>query len=161
MAWAKNGTPDTLGSSGDLMTISDMEAKKFNMILESHYDTGGLATSKFTLNNNTNSVYARRQSLNGGTEFTAGSETGWTYSMETGNGDFFVGYLCSISGEEKLLIMPAVDSYTAGAGTAPSRKEYVGKFVPSPDADVTRIDATNIAVGSYDTSSNLSAIGTD
>ena len=37
----------------------------------------------------------------------------------------------------------------------------MGKFVPSPDANITRIDINNPNGGSFDTNSNLSALGSD
>ena len=47
------------------------------------------------------------------------------------------------------------------ASNAPRRGEIVSKFVPSPDSDITRIDFHNGGSGSYNTDSNLSALGTD
>lgn len=161
MVWGKNAT-NTLGSSGDALDLTLITAQKFNQILIHEVATGGDIGTQITLNNNGNSVYARRQSGDGGSDYTATSEALWTISgTGVGNVEFHVMYLVSISGEEKLIISFLVDANTAGAGNAPGRKEFIGKFVPSPDADITRIDDNNPAAGSFDTDSNISALGTD
>ena len=76
--------------------------------------------------------------------------------------NFSVTNLIGISGEEKLAIRHTVFSGTTGAANAPAREELVGKYVPSPLTDtIDRVDEINGAAGDYDTSSNLSALGTD
>ena len=160
MAWNKLGTT-TLSSAGDTITVSGMTANKFNVFLSTHFETGGTINFNYTFNNNTNSVYADRESINGASDTTNTSDTDIPYPQTTGDAIFFVNYVNSISGEEKLLIGWWCNSGPAGAGNAPSRVEKAGKFVPSPDADITRIDITNSQIGSYDTNTNLSALGSD
>ena len=159
MAWIKAGTT-TLGSAGDDLDITSMTASKFNQFMI-HKITSGDASLTQTLNNNTNSVYTRRKSANGATDFTATSESNVNSSDTTTTDMFIVEYVASISGEEKLGIKNYVDYGATGAGTAPDRMEIIYKFVPSPDADITRIDFTNGNSGSYDTDSNISALGTE
>jgi hypothetical protein len=162
LTWAKNGTPDTLGSSGDTMTISDLTAKKFNQFMWHIIAVTGNVQNKFTYNNNTGTVYAERYNVNGGSDTSLTSQTVLNVDP-TGTQDdkFSINYTCSISSEEKLSINFTVVQNATGAATAPMRMEVAGKFVPSPDADVTRIDVVNASAGDYDTSSNLSALGTD
>ena len=159
MVWGKAGST-TLSSSGDDLDITSMTASTFNQFMI-HKITSGDSGLTQTLNNNTNSVYARRKSANGATDFTATSEANVNSSDTTTTDMFIVEYVCSISGEEKLGIKNYMDYGATGAGTAPDRMEIVYKFVPSPDADITRIDFTNGNSGSYDTSSNISALGSD
>jgi hypothetical protein len=164
MAWAKNGTPDTLGSAGDVLSISDMTATKFAVMLthEIADSTGTIDNQDVNYNGNTNAVYARRMSTDGQSDTTAVSQNANRWG--TGNiahDHFRVEYMCSISGEEKLMIGWDIRQGTVGAGGVPSRHEQVGKFVPSPDADVTSITDTNNGTGDFDTSSNLSVLGTD
>ena len=160
MVWIKNGTPDTLSGTGDVMTVSDMSANKFNQFMYHALQDTSTISMDITFNNNTNSVYSKRWSDNGGTDSTSvsqanASNTGWS-------GDTFtVQETISISGEEKLNILHTIDRSTAGAGNAPTRREQVTKFVPSPDADITRIDSNNSQAGDYVSSSNLSALGSD
>jgi hypothetical protein len=90
MAWSKNGTPDTLGSAGDVMTISDMSAKKFNVILDHELATGNIDNAKWTFNNNTSSVYAYRHSKNGAADGTSTSQASILYNIGDGAWDMFV-----------------------------------------------------------------------
>lgn len=160
MVWAKNGTPHTLGSSADELSISDLTARKFNVFLSHLLGTGAVDIDA-NFNDNGNAVYAQRSSSDGGADATATSGT-YIDKGTSGTTIFDVLYGCSISAEEKLVIGFLVNQSTAGAGTAPSRIEYVAKFVPSPDATITRIDDDNTGTtNAYDTNSNLSAIGTD
>ena len=162
MAWGKNGTPETLGSAGDVVQITDLVAKQFNVFLEHEIATGNIDNPKWTFNNNTNSVYTDRINQNGGSDGTTTSNSGVVANLGNAEWDrFTVLYVCSISGEEKLLLLHTVASNTAGAGTYTARSEQVAKFVPSPDADITRVDVTNGGAGDFDTSSNISALGTD
>ena len=160
MVWGKAGS-DTLTGTGDVLQITDLTANKFNVFLQhSPYDSS-YVNPQITFNNNTNSVYAGRYEYNG----TDGTYTSRANQILDGSGTaddkFMVNYTSSISGEEKLSIIHYMNSGTTGAGNAPNRTENAWKFVPSPDADITRIDTTNGSAGSYDTSSNLSALGSD
>lgn len=161
MAWQKNGTPSTLSSSGDTVTISDLTAKKFNMFL-SHEIASGAIYPQLRLNNDSGASYASKRNANGGGDTALTSRT---YIFEGGaaatTDNFSVTHLISISGQEKLAIRHTVFSGGSGAGNAPAREELVGKYVPSPDATITRVDEINTASGSYDVGSNLSALGTD
>lgn len=162
MAWARNGTPNTLSGTADDCDITDLTASKFNVFLN-HIIPSGTAYPRYTFNDNNNSVYARRQSGNGGADSTGTSEAYHDHTFDGGNDNFVFSYICSISGEEKLGIWFGSGSNGSGATNAPDRWEFVGKFVPSPDADITRIDLANGNSGSsdYATGTNLSAIGTD
>ena len=160
MAWGKAGST-TLGSAGDDLDITSMTANKFNQFLW-HKIASSDAVGSMTFNNNANSVYARRRSTNGGTDSTLVSQAAILYDIGDVNDEFVIGYICSISGEEKLILAFHNNRQATGSGSAPSRGEYTAKFVPSPDADITRIDFNNTTgSGSYDTSSNLSALGSD
>ena len=159
MAWAKSGTT-TLGSAGDDLDITSITANKFNQVLGHHINSGDKAVN-ITFNDNTNSVYSRRKSFNGGSDSTAVSATKFDINLNGAANEFFISYVSSISGEEKLILLWNVDTNTAGAANAPTRHEWVGKFVPSPDADITRIDTNNTGSGNYDTDSNLSVLGSD
>tara|TARA_R110002110_G_scaffold15167_1_gene68728 strand:- start:27 stop:521 length:495 start_codon:yes stop_codon:yes gene_type:complete len=160
--WQVNGTPDTLSSSGGIMTIPDLTAKKFNVTLTNEIALGNIDNQAVTFNGNTNAVYARRMSTDGGTDATAINQTSNMWG--TGNiahDHFRIEYMCSIDGEEKLMMGWDIRQGTAGAGGVPSRQQQVGKFVPSPDVGVTSITDTNNGSGDFDTDSNISAFGTD
>ncbi|MDC3251745.1 hypothetical protein OAU96_02420 [Planctomycetota bacterium] len=161
MVWTKAGST-TLGSAGDIMTITGMTASKFNVLLFHEIADGTLDNQALTYNGNTNAVYARRTSTDGGGDATAVSAS--NDFLGTGNiahDHFRVQYMCSIDGEEKLIMHWEIRQGTAGSGGTPSRHEHVGKFVPSPDVGITSITDTNNGTGDFGISSNLSALGSD
>lgn len=157
MAWTKLGTT-TLGSAGDTITVSGFTSNEFIQIL-THSPASG-ADKKLKFNNNGNSVYARRYSDNGASDGTSINHSNIAHSTLLTD-ELLIGYVVNKSGEEKLLITHIVASNTSGAGNAPARLELVGKFVPSPDADITRVDEINTHTGDLDTDSNLSVLGSD
>ena len=158
MVWQKNGTPDTLTSSGDALAISDMTANKVTQYLLHKIPIGGQAECEFQFNNNGNSVYAKRTSANGGNDFTSINQTNISLDISGSNDEFIIFYQASIPGQEKLSISHLVNRNSAGAGSPPHRLEDVHKFVPSPDADITSVDVDNSFAGSYDVDTNLSAL---
>jgi len=159
LTWAKNGTPDTLTGTGS-PEITDLEAKKFNQFLINGVAPSSTAAQDITFSGNTNSVYARRASLNGAADSTGVSEASVGIGIGVSNNHFMMGYVCAIVGEEKLIILQYAEANTAGAGTAPNRREYVAKFVPSPDATISAIKL-DMAGNTYAVGSNISALGTD
>jgi hypothetical protein len=159
MAWIKAGTT-TLGSAGDDLDITSMTASKFNMIIF-HKLASGDADPDMTFNNDSTSKYAIRYNQDGASDGTGMSESNISARVTADDDEFFIQYVCSISGEEKLGIGFNCARNTAGAGNATRRMEFVFKYVPSPDADITRIDFNNDLSGSYDTDSNVTALGSD
>ena len=163
MAWARNGTPNTLGSADSTLSITDLTAKKFNFsLMHSIHSTSPNIYMRY--NNDSGSDYAYRVSGNGATDSTSTSASKIEVDQFTPSGTsvFHIDYLLSISGEEKLSIHFSVEGNSTGASNAPTRREIVAKFVPSPDADITEInyieqDSTN----EFLTDSNISALGTD
>jgi hypothetical protein len=158
MAWNKLGTT-TLGSAGDTISVS-FTTNKFINAFWHEFETGGSALPQVRLNGSSSSVYAYRDSLNGGSDTTGTSTDIWNTALSS-NVQFCMMYIVNISGEEKLGIYHITDTLFDGAGTAPRRQESVGKFVPSPDADITQIDVVNTDTGDFDTDCNLSVIGSD
>ena len=159
MAWSKNGTPLSLGSALDDMDITDLSAVQFNHIVTHAIDVSGTIGMDITFNNNANSVYAKREEADGATDTTATTQAKIVASAAVTQDIFMVMDMMSTPAEDKLAIIHVVTN-TVGAANAPSRVEIVAKFVPSPDANVTRADITNVGTGNYDTDSNITAFGT-
>jgi hypothetical protein len=160
MAWAKNGTPDTLSSTNDTVEITNLTSKKFNQFLIHNIDSGNIHLD-LRFNADSNTVYAERSSDLGGADATNASVDGVNYYSSASQEHFLVAYVVSISGEEKLGISFMVLSNSAGAGSNPPRVECVFKYVPSPDADITQVSSNNVGTGDFASDSNLSAIGSD
>ncbi len=160
MAWAKNGTPNTLGSAVDDITISDLTALKFNVIML-HKINSGNVNPLLTFNSDSGSNYARRYSSNGGTDSTVTSDTKLEMAVTGITPTLFtIFYSFNVSAEEKLVIGNTVEQNTAGAGTAPQRMEVAGKWA-NTSAQITALNFGNDAAGDYAIDSNVSVIGTD
>ncbi len=163
MAWARNGTPDTLTSSGDQLNITDLTATTFNFCLWHGLATGNIDDCNLTLGRttiDTGSNYASRFSTTGGADQTLVNQTSIILDKDNGAFDAFGHfYIINISADEKLVIHGRIKA-NPGAANVPQRVEGVGKWVnTSNQMDVVRV--TNIGTGSFDTNSNLSALGTD
>ncbi len=166
MAWAKNGTPDTLSGTSDQLTITDLTTYKFNFWMWEAIAVTGNCNEKYRTGSSTTdtgSNYTSRKSYNGGTDATATSQTEINFGddfLAVGENKFCVNNTINIASEEKLTITHWVHSNTAGAGTAPQRGEYVMKWTnTSNQFDILEIN--NGDSGDYTTGSNLSALGTD
>jgi len=159
MAWGKNGTPNTLSGTADDCDITDLTANKLNVFLH-HKIASGAVNQRLSFNNDSNSVYAARYSANGGTDGTLTSQT-YLQTNHYSTDSFTFSYVCSVSGEEKLMMWWKCNQNSAGAANAPNRVEMVMKYVPSPDADITRIDMNNNAAGDYAAGTNASALGSE
>ena len=160
MAWSKAGSTTT-SSAVDDMDITSITASKFNEVLLFGIQGGTGCIPKLTFNDNENTVYADTESYNGGTDSVNVSRA-YCADWSSEPSGFAVYDIVDIAGEEKLLIGHTVKSGSSGAGTAPSRYEQASKFVPSPTARITSIEAKSVNAGDkYDTDSNISALGSD
>ncbi len=122
----------TLGSANGTITVSGLSDKRYYMVLSNLIDTGGaLRLRTGNGSTDTGNNYAARWSLNGGTDSTFTSRSDIPIGDNMGavtEGRFSVGYGANLSGNEKLFINHLCDQETAGAGTAPTRVESVGKW---------------------------------
>jgi len=160
MVWGKAGST-TLSSAGDLITVDSLPNNKSIMILNNVFSSG---TGKLEpkLNNDSGSNYAARYALDGASEVTLTSSNDFenTTGGFTNGLTFHVQYLVNISTEEKLLISHSCEVETTGAGTAPRKREYVGKWVNTSDA-VSRYDVPNVHTGDFTADSNSTVLGSD
>ncbi len=160
MAWGKAGST-TLTSSGSSVEAT-ITASKFNQILN-HVITAGTGNigTRYRLNDDSGSTYAQRWSQDGAADGSAASQGQVFTEINDADEDRFqIGYVCAISGEDKLGINFLIETAT-GAGTAPQRSETVFKYVPSPDAEVTSVKVMETVAGSFGSDTNLSALGSD
>ena len=157
MVWSKLGST-TLGSAGDTITVSGFTASKFNIFL-THVLNSGSADVTTRMDSNTGNNYCNRRSINGGTDEL---NTSRSNIINNGNNNdaLVVQYITNIAGEEKLTLSHASDRGTAGAGNAPNREESIGKFTVTA-GQFTSLTAFNSDSGDFDTSSNLSVLGSD
>ena len=167
MAWAKNGTPNTKSSSGDTdNTISDLTAKKFSVFLN-HYiiaTSGAILSARYSGDSGNN--HAIRNNRNNGGDGTAGSQpqiNDDVTSLTDQNDKFHVAYSCDIDGEEKLYMSWGISHGGAGDLVAPDRVEAVGKYNDGGSlSQITQFGRIRqVGTGTFDSGSNLSALGTD
>ena len=165
MAWGKNGTPNTLTSAGDTITISDLTAKKFNVFLShiigvaSSSALGNIRVGNGSVDSGSN--YTNRMSQDGGADGTYASES-YIFGTYAGgspydNDKFQIVYGVNIGTEEKLFILFGIDFNATGSSSVPSRQQVVAKWTNTSD----QYDNVQEFSTSYDTGSNLSAFGTD
>ena len=154
----------TLGSAGDTITVSNLDNKRYYQVLIYAINSGAIS-GDLTINNNSNQVYTRRRSANGGTDATPVDQTnialdyGWSTSQ---NPNFTQMYISSLSGKEKLGISQGVPQNLAGASSVPDRVTMVFKFAPSNLNDnITRLDVNNTGDGSYAIGSEVVVLGWD
>ena len=159
MAWARNGTPSTLTSSGDIIEITDQTATTFNFVLDHFLMNGSNCMPEWQLNGDTANNYAFRKSNNGAADETTVSNNAMDMTTNSTT-QFSIHYFINISGEEKLAIWNTINQSNAGAGIVPSRSERVGKW-DNTSVQSSEIAMNNTGVGDYNADTNLSALGTD
>lgn len=160
MAWQKLDST-TLGSASDNITSATFTTKKFIQWLCHRLTGAGDQSGFFRFNANSNNVYAERTSANGGADGTADTQSRIQNSGSSITDNFCVTYTVNITGNEKLSIFFNVNGNTTGPGTAPTRIEGVGKFVPSPDADITSMTQLVATGNNIPIDSNLMLLGTN
>jgi|DEB0MinimDraft_10_1074344.scaffolds.fasta_scaffold48246_1 hypothetical protein len=156
--WVELGRT-TLGGTADTITVSSLDDKRYYMVLSSIINSGNV-TVKQRWNNDSGSNYAYRYSDDGGTDFTGTSQTQNFWYKALGNPSFTVDYTANLAGNEKLNIREVVQQNTAGAGTAPSRRQGVEKWVNTSNA-INRIDLINDSTGDYASGSECVVLGWD
>ena len=160
MAWGKLKNK-TLTSAGDNITTDAFGSRKFITWLCHRLTGAGDQSGFYRFNSDTASVYAERRSSNGGADSTAVSQTRIQNDASSITDNFCISYGINILGEEKLSLFFNINGNTAGAGNAPIRHEGVGKYVPSPDANITSITQLVTTGNNIPIDSNLSALGSN
>ena len=151
----------TLGSSGDTIDVTSLPDKRYYMILMDYRDTGGQINTNMTINNDTGNNYARRWSTDGATDSTQTSRNSMNHGHYTANDGYAVAYLSNVSSKEKLLMSHSVANHSGtGAGTAPNRNEFVGKWANTSNV-VSSIKHTNSDTGSFTSGSEVVVLGYD
>lgn len=150
----------TLGSSADTIDVSSLADKRYYMVLTSKVGTAN-SGCWLRLNSDTGSNYAYRSSNNGGTDGTGVSQaTCGAGTSATGNPAFGVRYISNLATKEKLVISNFIEQNTAGAGTAPNRRELTAKWANTSNA-VSTVTERNIDSGDYSSGSEVVVLGWD
>ena len=153
-----------LGSPSDTITVDSLPNKRFYMVLTDARGGGTNLTTAYRFGNGTadsGNNYSRRRQPNGGTDDLATSQAALYFGAEISATNFYqVGYVPNFATEEKSIISHRVYQNTLGAGTAPNRMEFTGKWDNATNV-IDVIQNFNDESGSYDTGSELVVLGYD
>lgn len=149
----------TLGSAADVITLSSLTAKKYLRIYVQLIASGAI-DSALIFNNDTGANYAWRISTNGGADSTSTGSTFVPGQTSATANQWLVFDVTNISAQAKQVIGQVSNDGASGAGTAPVRREVSAKW-HNVASQITRVDCTNAAGGSYDTGSQLVVLGHD
>jgi hypothetical protein len=160
MVWGKAGST-TLSSAGDDVDITSLSESKSKMIISQMINSGA-CQNKMTFNDTGSGKYASRNEYNDDADSTQINQNfipHWDGNDNASNPQFVVSFLCDVDGEAKIGMYFGMDRGTAGAGNTIRSRNMVYKYINT--AKITRIDLNNQGAGSYDTGSNLTALGSD
>lgn len=158
--WQEIGR-STLTGAADTITVSALPARRYLKILVFALDTGGTITPTIRFNNDSGSNYATRRSGNGGADSTAVSQTSIGIADSTVACPYYVVIeMMNYATDEKVGIAHSAEANTAGAGTAPQRRESIIKWANTADA-ISRVDIINGGAGDFATGSEVVVLGHD
>ena len=132
--WVELGRT-TAGGASTTMTVSSIADKRYYMVLYLDKGMAGAPARVTTFNADTGSNYAWRYSFSGAADGTYGSATNLNAWADNNiYPQFAVQYISNLATKEKLMISHMVGQNTAGAGNAPTRTEFVGKWSNTANA---------------------------
>jgi hypothetical protein len=148
------------GTGVNNITSGTFTAKKY-LWVQIYADKSLDGTQNLTFNNDTGSNYSSRISFNGGADSTGTSASSISQGNDGLQPHLSNYFIINNSANEKLVTGTTVFDKTAGAGTAPSREEVVGKWA-NTSSQITEIDLINSNASSvYSSSSLIKVWGSD
>ena len=142
-----------LSSAGDTLDTSTITAKKY-LWIQAFIPEGAAHQGYIYFNNDTGANYARRGSINGGSDITGADDDEINWSHDTNSAKYLNMFVVNKSDKEKLCIAEYMDYGSSGAGTAPNRIEWVYKWVN------TSAQISSVKLYNNQSSSNDFPIGT-
>ena len=164
MAWGKLTTKTADASTS--FTTDVFGTNPFVQLLSNVVSASGQIQPRYRIGSttvDTGSNYAWSESTNGAKPDTTSVSTSVLVNgLLADVNSLNVGYAINIATEEKLIMDFCVEAGAVGAGTAPDRKEFVGKWVnTSNQFDIVNI-SRNAGGPTFDTTyTNLSVLGSD
>ena len=157
--WVELGRT-TLGSAGDTIDVTSLADKRYLMVLGCGIGSGNVALiSRF--NSDTGNNYNNRYCSNGGADATSGANDRlFTNGSGSSPQEFSVFYVANKSDKEKLLVGHNVNNATAGAGTAPQRREYANKWANTSSV-ISSLNVFNSDTGDFASGSEVVVLGYD
>ena len=135
----------SLSSASDTLSSGTITAKKYLWVQTFVKATGGTVEPDSRFNNdnsgsnNVSGTYADRYNVNGGSDATGTSLNKGVRGSGVPVSAFFNDFIINNASNEKLVMRHVTYVSTAGAGTAPNRRETVGKWSNTSDqiTDIT------------------------
>ena len=159
-SWVELGRT-TLGSTGSSIDVSSLDDKRYYMLLCNGDPVSSPCSDYIQMNGDTGSNYSWRISADGGADSTSTSTTSIGGSLIDSSETvprFYVAYVANHSTNSKSMMLHATSGKSSGAGTAPSRREWVGKWANISNA----INRFNYAASSnFATGSEMVVLGWD
>ena len=157
----KELTRFTLGSTSTSITTPTFDNKIYYKVLVHGIKSSGSVETGLRMNGvASGNKYAARLRVDDDTERTPTGQNQIADGWFSDPNEFFSQiYISNLAGSEKLVIGHTAGAGTAGVTTVPKRMEWVGKFVPSPDADVSSI--TIYGSGTFAVGSEVVVLGWD
>ena len=155
--WDELASVTASGSSANLSS-GTITAKKY-LWIQAQYSKSSNGTLTTTFNNDTGSNYSFRKSTNGGTDATFTGQASIAEGYSQSQIAFLNMFIINNASNEKLVIAHTVLADGTGAGTAPTRIEYVGKWANTSN-QITEIDLDSSG-GNFDSHSMIKVWGSD
>lgn len=161
--WEELASVDLSGGVAD--TISASIADKKYLWIQAYIEGSATATAAFRVGDtslDSGSNYSHRYSSNGGTDTATTSTTDMTSSWTVGADlpIFWNIFIVNNASNEKLAIMYGARQNAAGAGTAPSRFEIVGKWAETSN-QIGIVGFDNTGTGDFNTNCIMKVWGSD
>lgn len=157
--WVELGRT-TLGSNGNSIDVTSLPDKRYYMLLFNGIPTTSCSDT-LRINGDSGSNYSWRVYVPGSGEIasTGTSALGGSYIASSDTSPrFHVGYYANLASNEKLEILQASSSGTSGAGNAPNRREWVGKWANTSNA-INRFNY--LGSNNFSTGSEVVVLGWD
>ena len=117
----------SLSSGADTLDTGSFTSKKY-LWIQAFIPEGAAHQGYIYFNNDTGANYARRGSINGGSDITGAPDDEINWSHDTNSAKYLNMFVINKSDKEKLCIAEYMDYNSAGAGNAPNRIEWVYKW---------------------------------
>ena len=158
MAWTRLSHV-ALSSAGDTLNSGTITACHKLKVVVHTFASGGNIKENIRFNSDTGNNYNRRRSNNGASDSSDTSQAQLEVYGDTTEDRLLYMDITNKSDKVKL-VFGDYNINTVGAGNAPSRTEWVGKW-QNTSAQITNITVTNDGSGSYDTGSYITVFGDD
>ena len=151
----------TLSGNADAINVTSLADKRYLMVLTRTLDSGQ-TNVKYKFNSDSGSNYAKRQSINGGSDSTGTSQTNIEIVQDYADDDRFqVGYIANLASKEKLMINNAVErGDNSGAGNVSASVQTVAKWGNTSNA-ISAVNVFNDRTGDFTSGSEVVVLGYD